>query len=176
MGPPKVISKKVKYLGKWLNIVGVNVLVGGKKHYWEYTDGGDGVSVVPVEGKNVYLVKEYRVPLGRYITQIPAGGCHATNEKGRILQARNELREEVGKDAEKIEKLAAVISSGRSTTLFHVYMATGLFDSPKERDDGENVEVMKMPIRKAYRRFLRGELTPSYSLLGLDLAMRRLRL
>lgn len=176
MRAPKVISKKVKYIGKWLNIVGVNVLVDGKKHYWEYTDGGDGVSVVPVDGKNVYLVKEYRVPLGRYITQIPAGGCYAKNERGRRAQARNELREEVGKDAGKIEKLATVISSGRSTTLFHVYLATGLFDSPKKADDGENVEVIKMPIRKAYKRFLSGELTPSYSLLGLGLAMRRLRI
>jgi len=176
MKTPKVISKKVKYFGKWLNIVGVNVLVDGKKHYWEYTDGGDGVSIVPVEGKNVYLVKEYRVPLGRHIMQIPAGGCYAKNESGRVRQARNELREEVGKDAEKIEKLATVISSGRSTTLFHVYLATRLFDSPKEADDGENVEVIKMPLRKAYKMFVNGELTPSYSLLGLGLAMRRLRL
>ncbi len=175
MKKPQVLSKKIKYLGKWLKIIGVNVLIGDKKHYWEYTEGGDGVSVVPVEGKSVYLVKEFRVPLKRYLIQIPAGGCLAKDEKGRMAQARNEIREEIGKDAKKLEKLATVASSGRSTTKFHIYLARELFDSPKEADDGENVEIIKMPLKKACSLFLSGELTPSYSLLGLLLAKEKLR-
>jgi hypothetical protein len=58
----------------------------------------------------------------------------------------------------------------------HIYLATGLFKSPKEPDPDEFVEVVKMPVRKAYKLFVSGKVeTTGYTILGIILAMKKLR-
>lgn len=176
MKKPKVLSRKVKYKGDWMDIIGIDLQIDGEKYYWEYIIGGDAVIVVPVDGKDVYLVKEYREPWKRVITTVVAGGCKYKTESGRLKQARNELREEIGMDAKKIVKLTQVMHGSRSISTHHIYLATGLFPSPKKPDDGEIIEVEKMLIKKAYKHFLNNEPTTTGCLLAIKLAMEKLKI
>ena len=172
----KVLNRKTKYKGEWMDVVGIDLMIQGKKYYWEYIKGGDAVIIVPVIGKDVYLVREYREPWKKYVVNPPSGYCPYKTEKGRLKQARNELREEIGMDAKKIVKIGEAIISSRMLSTHHLYLATGLFASPKKPDDGEVLETIKMPIKKAYKRFLKGETTTASSLLAIKLAMDKLKI
>lgn len=176
---PKVISESVKYKGQWFDVIGFKVDVGnGKIEEWENIKQDNAVAVVAVDkNKNVFLGKEYRPIHKKEIYQIVTGSAgNKTSEKELQVQARKELREEFGFDAKNIEKLAAVKSSGRSGGTWYFYLATDLFDSPlKSEDEGESIEVFKMPINEALS-LLKKEEHHFAALLGILLAKEKLSL
>ncbi len=174
---PKIISKKTDYEQGWIKVISAKLeLDNGKKIEWNYLDNGDSVSVVAVDDVgNVYLVKEWRVAWNKEIMQIPAGGVRqGSSEEEMVQQAHNEIREELGMDARKIEKLISVLDFARSHTRFNIFLATGLFESKKNPDENEFVKITKMPLDDALKFFLKKSDTPFYTILGLMLAKEKL--
>ena len=77
----------------------------------------------------------------------------------------------------KIEKLYTSLALANVKARFHFYLATDLYESRKEPDEGEIVEVVKMPFSQAYSMFVEEKKeTVSYMPLGLFLAKIRLGL
>lgn len=176
---PKIISRKVNYKGLWLSIESKKIkLPTGKVVAWENIVTSDFVAVVALdEKKNIYLSKEWRSAWEKEILQIPAGECHFKTEKERLLQARNELREEIGFDAQKWQKLVSCPSDARRRAKVHLFLATKLFKSKKENEDSEIIKPVKMPFHKAYKLFLNGKkATTSYTILGMALAKEKLKI
>lgn len=136
------------------------------------------VSIVPVdESNNVFLCKEWRVAWEDYVTQIPAGICETKDEENNpSLRAHKELEEEIGMKAKKLEKLATFIVSANSKGLHHLFLATGLTKTERKLEDDEVIELIKMPINKAYEMLLKNNLIPGYTLLGLKLAKEKLKI
>jgi len=136
------------------------------------------VSVVPVdENNNTYLCKEWRVAWETHIIQIPAGVCENKEEENNPrIRAEKELIEETGMKAGNFEKLATTAVSANSNGIHHIFLATNLSKSESKPDDNEIIEVMKMPINKAYEMFINGELTTAYTILGLKLAKEKLNI
>jgi len=170
---PKVLSKKITYKGLWLNIERKKIkLPTGQTVEWENTASPDFVAIVALDNKNnVYLSKEWRSAWEKEILQIPAGQIEKENKKDTIKQARNELKEEIGFNAKKMEKLVTACFSARDKKRIHIFLARDLFESKKKPDQDEIIKVVKMPFKKAYKLFLSGrELTTSYTLLGMALA------
>ena len=104
---PKIISRKIKYKGIWADIEEEKIkLPDGKVLKWESIISSDAVAVVALDDKqNIYLSKEWRPVWEEEILQIPAGMCKGKTEKEILKQASNELREEIGVDAKKWQKL-----------------------------------------------------------------------
>lgn len=176
-GKPKVISEKTVYKDSLTKVVSAKLkLPNGREVDWTYIDNADGVGVLPLDKEeNVYLCKEWRVAWKRQVLQIPAGTCQTDDEKVRLEQVHNELQEEIGLDARKVEKLISYYSSGRINYQPHVYLATELFDSKKDKDQDEILEVIKMPFEKAFEMFVSGkEPTTSYTLIAFLLVKERL--
>jgi len=176
---PKILSKKVKYKGIWPKIEGLRIkLSTGKIVNWERIVAKDAIAIVAIDNRNnIYLSKEWRVAWEREILQIPSGECKGETEKQILKQAQNELREEVGFDAKKWERLVTCFLSSRQRTRIHIILAQDLFESKKEREDSEIIEVVKMPFQKAYKLFLCGkEPTTTYTILGMALAKEKLKL
>lgn len=175
----KIISKKIKYKGSWANMEVAKIkLPTGNIVEWESIITSDAVAIVAVDkDKNIYLSKEWRVAWGKELLQIPAGMCGGKTGKAFLKQARNELREEIGFDAKKWEKLISFSFSGRQNTIFHIFLAQDLYKSPKKPDENEIIEVVKMPFKKACDIFLSGKiLTTSYTLIGIALTKNKLKL
>lgn len=176
---PKILSKKLSYKGNWFKTEETIVrLTTGKVAKWERIIIPDGVVIVPIDKeKNIYLSKEWRVAWEKEILQLPAGQCNGKTKKEILKQARNELREEIGLDAKKWKKLITCGLSSRERGKIHIFLAQNLFDSKKAREDGEIIEVVKMPFKKAYQLLFRKKvLTTSYTLLGMVLAKEALKL
>lgn len=143
-----------------------------------YTKFPMTVSVVPVdENKNTYLCKEWRVAWERHIIQIPAGVCENKEEENNPrIRAEKELTEEIGMTTKRLDKLATTAVSANSNGVHHIFLATGLSKVKRKLEENEIIEVIKMPINKAYEMFLNGELTTAYTILGIKLAKEKLNI
>lgn len=156
---PKILSRKTIFDVDWMKIEKVKIqFENGEVVEWNVPTAVDAVFVVPIDNENnLYLTKEWRVAWEKEILNFPAGAVKGNNEKELLQQARNELMEEVGLDAKKIEKIASLLLGLRQKTTIHVYLARDLFESKKKPDKHEFIKVVKMPFKKAYDIFTTGK-------------------
>ncbi len=114
------------------------------------------VAVVPVtdEGE-VVLIRQYRPPVDGYVIEFPAG----LNDKGERIEeaASRELIEETGYEAKEMIFLAkGPLSSGSSREILTVFLARGLhFRGVGQRDETEDIEVLKVPEERVYETLSR---------------------
>jgi ADP-ribose pyrophosphatase len=147
----------------------------GKTGKREVIEHSGAVTVVPLldDGETVVLVRQWRLPAGKSLLEIPAGGI----EKGEDPEAAaaRELAEEIGKKPGKLTKLfTCYLAPGYSTELMYGYLAEGLTDHVLEQDEDENVQVVTMKLSEALDAVTRGEIEDSKTLVGLTLAARAL--
>ncbi len=109
------------------------------------------VVLVPVDGDEVLLVRQYRHAAGRVLLELPAG----TLEPGEPVDvtARRELAEEVGRAAERWTHLGTLlISPGFVTETMCFYLAENLRPAYAPADDDEDLEVVHLPWAEAVDR------------------------
>jgi len=171
---PKIASTKTVFQTKWFKIVEHDLIFpGNRRAKFQVPTFDDIVAMVPISRKgHVYMVNEWRPSYRKVIMQIPAGKCPYTTEAGRLRQARNELREEIGMDSRNIRKLGSMMVAASLKTNIHVYLARDLFKSEKAPDEHEHLQVVEVKIDDAINSFLRGENTPQYSIAALMLAKK----
>jgi ADP-ribose pyrophosphatase len=176
---PKILSCKVKYKGIWAKIrQGDLILPDGKNVSREDVISNDAVAILPLDkDNNVYFSKEWRSAWEKEILEIPAGICNAKTRKKPLVQAKNELAEELGFGAKKWERMVTYLLGGRQKSKIHVFLARDLYEFRKKPDEGEIITVVRLPFKKACNIFLNGKKeTTSYTVVGLALAKDKLKL
>jgi ADP-ribose pyrophosphatase len=121
---------------------------------WEYASRTRNIRaavILAVDGGDVILVEQFRVPLGRRAIELPAGliGDEAGSEQeSAITAAARELEEETGYRAGRIEAVGEFFSSpGMVTEAFTLFRATELERvSPGGGVDDEAITVHRVPI------------------------------
>lgn len=109
---------------------------------------GGAVALIPIDGDDVVLIRQYRTPLERAILELPAGKLDVPGEDPREAAGR-ELAEEVGFVAGTIEELVHYHASpGFSDEDVIVYLATELEAVPMNRigPEEEAAETVRVPI------------------------------
>lgn len=109
---------------------------------------GGAVALIPIDGDDVVLIRQYRTALDRAILELPAGKLDIPGEDP-VAAAGRELAEEVGFAAGRIEKLIHYQASpGFSDEDVIVYLATDLTAVPMNRigPEEEAAEVVRVPI------------------------------
>jgi ADP-ribose pyrophosphatase len=119
---------------------------------WEYVSRARGIKaavILAIDGGDVLLVEQYRVPLGANCLELPAGlvGDETENEPVEHAAAR-ELEEETGYRPRHIERIGEFHSSpGMVSESFYLVRAVGL---EKTGDgggtDGEDITVHRVPL------------------------------
>lgn len=133
---------------------------------WEYVGRARGIraaaiialDIDPDGTRHVILVSQYRVPLGRFSLEIPAGlvGDDAGGEgEDALTAAARELEEETGYRARNLEVLGEFYSSpGMVSEAFTLLKATGLDRvGAGGGTEGENITVHRVALRDL-RRFV----------------------
>ncbi len=106
------------------------------------------VSILPVDGDRVFLIRQYRYPLDDYIWEIPAG----TLEEGESPEecAARELEEETGLKAGRLERMfEAYLVPGYGTEKMHFFLATDLTRGEMHPEPSERIEVHELSIDRA---------------------------
>ncbi len=127
------------------------------------------VSIIPFDGTNVTLVRQYRAAIDGDLYEIPAGKRDVTGEAPDIT-ARRELAEEVGLEAAEVELLANMHHSpGFCDEYGFIFVARELTPVEMNRE-GPEEQVMTLhtvPLGEAVAMCLDGRITDSKSMIGL---------
>ncbi|MDR3635114.1 MAG: NUDIX hydrolase [Isosphaeraceae bacterium] len=125
------------------------------------------IGVLPVDEQGrIWLVGQYRYPLGRYSWEIPEGG--GREDESNEETARRELREETGLSAGKLElMLVSHLSNCVSDEVGYLFRATGLEEGPSAPEGTERLHVQRLEWEEAWRMLQSGAITDSLSVMAL---------
>jgi len=137
---------EILYKAKYLNLV--------RNNNWEYVqrNASDVVIIIPVRGDAIFLIKEYREPLGKTVIGLPAGlvGDKSGQENEDIFgAARRELEEEIGWSPKELKLIATDLPSspGLSDETFNLFIARDLTKiSEGGGDETEEIEPILISI------------------------------
>ena len=104
------------------------------------------VAILPItESNTVLLVNQWRLPIDQNLLEIPAGTLEENEEEDAA--AIRELQEEVGYYPKNLVKLGELITApGFCNERIVFYLATNLVESKLPHDDGEEIELVEMPL------------------------------
>lgn len=147
-------------------------LAGGRTTQREVVEHGEVVAVVPLMGSDVVLVRQYRLPAGQALLEVPAGGVRPGETPEQAVE--RELREETGYRPGRVQFVTGFyVAPGYCTEYIHLYLAEDLREDPLDGDEDEEVEVVRLPLREAVRLVERGEIQDAKSIIGLLAAAGR---
>jgi ADP-ribose pyrophosphatase len=71
----EIIGKRKKYQGEFMELWATNFIKNtGKAGEWEWIAKKDGVVVLPITKDNkIVLIENFRIPVGGYNVELPAG-------------------------------------------------------------------------------------------------------
>ena len=134
------------------------------------------VSVVPVLGDDVILVRQYRASIDGPLLEIPAGKRDVDGEPPEATALR-EMEEEVGYRAATLIKLAEFYNSpGFCDEHSHVFLGLDLEPTTASAQgiEEEHMTIERVPLDAIVDLIARRELTDAKSIIGLTLALRHL--
>lgn len=110
----------------------------------EYVVHPGAVVVVPMfDDGRVLLERQYRYPVGRVMTEFPAGKLDAGEDP--LVCGQRELLEETGYTAREWAYAGPMhLAIAYSTEVIHVYFARGLQAGPRQLDADEFLDVCTM--------------------------------
>lgn len=135
------------------------------------------VVVVPLAGDDsVLLVRQFRAAVEQDLLELPAGKRDVADEATEVTAAR-ELEEEVGRKAGRIELLGRFYNSpGISDELSWCYLARDLVvvDNDLQGIEEQFLTVEQVALEDINRMIVEGAIVDAKTIIGLELALRRL--
>ena len=142
-------------------------LVDGRITNREVVEHPGGVCVFALDGEGkVILVRQYRYPMGEAVLELPAGKL----EKGEDPSdsGLRELGEETGLVPNTYLPMGVSFSSpGILEERIHYFFATDLVQGPVHPDDGEFLEIVRVPYQELLEMAQRGEIKDGKTLIGI---------
>jgi ADP-ribose pyrophosphatase len=142
--PDADAPEEVAWAGKWV--------LAKRRGRWEYASRARGIRaavILAVDAGEVILVEQFRVPIGKFCLELPAGLIgDETEGEDAITSARRELEEETGYTAAQWEEIGEFWSSpGMVTESYTLLKATGLTRvGDGGGTDHEEIVVRRVPL------------------------------
>ena len=146
--------------------VGLRFANGQEACYERMAGSSSSVLVVPITGdNNLLLVQEYAVGFERYEFGFVKGRIE--NTESPKFAASREMREEIGFDAVEYRQLATVsLTPGYSNHKTFMFLALGLFSSPLDGDEPEELETVPWSLKDLDQLRAREDFTDARCLLA----------
>lgn len=155
----KTLNEKEIFNGKIIRVHIDDVELPDKtKSFREIVEHSGGVCVAPIDGNyNLTFVRQFRYPFKKVLWELPAGKL----EKGEnpLEAGLRELREECGVECENIIDLGTIYPTvAYCSEIIYLFAATGLKHTHQKLDEGEFLEIEKLPLEKAVEMVMNGEI------------------
>src|SRR5262245_41813107 len=132
----QVLSSRRIYEGKIVRLRVDDVrLPDGHESTREVVEHNAAVAIVPVapDGR-IVMVRQYRLPAGRVMLEVPAGTLDGDEDPETAAQ--RELQEETGLRAARLTRLGGFwVAPGYCTEYIHIYLAENLSESRLVADE-----------------------------------------
>lgn len=134
------------------------------------------VAIIATDAKhNVLLIKQFRLPMGKVIFEIPAGTLEVSETPQSA--AERELQEEAGYKPLSMTHLGGIHPAPAYTTEFiHLYWTRDFIESKLAGDIDEFVEPVWIPIASVIEMIAHGEITDSKTVVAVLRVARELGL
>jgi ADP-ribose pyrophosphatase len=157
--PLTIKNTEQVFQGKFIKIFATYFLDKiGKEHCWEWIKKGDIAAVLPIttQGK-IVLIKNFRVPVGKYVIELPAGLLDQGESPEEA--ARRELFEETGYVAQQVAALPVTPHApGTADTLLSCFVATGCVRKENRSGDAsEDITVFEVTPAEMLELYLNPE-------------------
>jgi ADP-ribose pyrophosphatase len=158
--PYRLVSRREIYRNPWIRVrEDIVRKPSGAEGVFGIITLKPGSSVLPIDSDgHVYLAREFKYGVQRASIEVISGGIDPGETP--LEAARRELREEAGLVASHWEELACV---DPFTTVVespnYLFAARGLSQAAHQRDDGEIIELLRVPFEKAVDMVMDGEIT-----------------
>jgi len=135
---------------------------------------GSAVMMAVDDARRILLVRQFRLPAGKYMWELPAG---KVDDGEKPLQAaRRELAEETGYRARTWNKLGSFfVSPGYVQERMTIYLATGLKAGDATPMEDEQIEAQWFTQREIKRLILSGRIDDAKTITGFFLYQARAR-
>ena len=155
----KQLTKEYIFKGKIINLRRDTALLpNDTTAIREVVEHNGGVCVAPLTNNGeLIFVRQFRYPYGEVILELPAGKL----EKGEpdYDAGKRELEEETGHVAGEYHKIGVFYPTpGYCGEVIHLYVAWNLTETQMNPDEGEFLEVEKIPLDKAVDMVMNGEI------------------
>ncbi len=168
MTEEKVLSSETVYVGRAFTVrVDTVQRTDGRETTRDVVEHSECVAVVAVDpdGK-ILLVNQYRLPAGKYMLEIPAGGIDGDEEPTDAV--RREMQEETGYLPKKVEKLGGFYSApGFCTEYLHLYLAAELEPSRLVAEDTDSITLVRIDPEEISGLIKSGVICDAKSIAGL---------
>ena len=133
------LSSRVVYRNRWMTVREDEIeRDNGARGIYGLVEKCDSAIVLAIDGDQVYLVEQYRYPLGVNSLEFPQGSLEK-NGIDRAEIARDELRAETGLAAANLECLGEIyIACGYANQRTYAFVATGLTQAERQPDVEEH--------------------------------------
>ncbi|OOF40554.1 MULTISPECIES: ADP compounds hydrolase NudE [Rodentibacter] len=147
---PQILSTRTVAKSQLFEIQAVDLAFGNgeKRTYERFKPGAhQAVMMVPIDGDELLMIREYAVGTERYELGFPKGGV----DVGETLEeaANRELKEEIGVGAKYIYFLRTVITSpSYMRNPMHIFIVRDFYPCKLEGDEPEPLELVRFPLNK----------------------------
>lgn len=173
----RTLSSREVYRNPWLRVREDQIeRSNGAKGIYGVVEKDDCAVILPIEGETIYLVEQFRYPIGRRTLELPQGGWETPDVDPEEL-ARGELREETGLLAASMKHLGTMwVAYGFANQKQHAFLATGLTQAEADPDPEEHdLVVRKMTIAEFEQMLLDGRIQDACTLAAWGLYKLRQR-
>ena len=131
-------ASTVVYSNRWMSVREDRILrANGQAGIYGVVEKRDFATIAAVQDGQIWLVEQYRYPVGRRFWELPQGSWE-DQDVDPLALARAELREETGLAAAEMVHAGRFFQAyGYSTQAFSLFLATGLTQGETELDAEE---------------------------------------
>ncbi len=162
-------TTETRYENPWIRVEHNTVLnpAGNEGIYGVIRFKNVAVGIIPVDNEgNIWMVGQYRYPLGRYSWEIPEGGCPLGTPT--LESAKRELLEEVGLRAKRWDRLLHIdLSNSVCDEVGEIWLARELEFTQSEPEETEVLQLLKLPLETVYQGVLAGKFRDSMTVAGI---------
>ena len=169
----KTIDHRTMYEGKLLHVYFDEVEISGKTYRREVVSHPGAAAVIPVtENKEILFVKQYRYPVKRELLEIPAGKLDETEDPEHCALRELEETGYIG----NIRELGYIYTTpGFSDEKIYLYLADHLVYTQQRLDEGEYLEVLKIPVEEVLEMIRNGRISDAKTIAAIAMAADYLR-